>query len=227
MGAYTWSKTQEALAFLNNQDAAPFKNLSAADRTHRLVISGVLELPFGRNHAFLSHTNRAMELLVGGWSLNYIETIQTGTPVDLDGSAYATRDPRNGIEKSFNQYFNGCVQRADGSVTGPNASHSALVPCSNPAWTQINTSALGLRQTPFRASYVRSPIAPNADLSASKKFNITDRVAAQFRFETFNVTNTAIRGNPNMNPNSSQFGFVGISQSNQPRRVQLGFRALF
>ena len=36
-GAYTWSKTQEALAFLNNQDAAPFKNIGAQDRPQRLV----------------------------------------------------------------------------------------------------------------------------------------------------------------------------------------------
>jgi hypothetical protein len=39
---------------------------------------------------------------------------------------------------------------------------------------------------------IRNPWAPSADLSFSKRFNITDRYNAQFRFETFNVTNTAI-----------------------------------
>ena len=39
----------EALSFLNDQDAEPAKGeLSATDRPHRLVMSGVYQLPFGR-----------------------------------------------------------------------------------------------------------------------------------------------------------------------------------
>lgn len=32
LAVYTWSKTEEAVSYLNPQDAAPFKNIGAADR---------------------------------------------------------------------------------------------------------------------------------------------------------------------------------------------------
>lgn len=227
-GAYTWSKTLEAVSFLNSQDAAPFKNLSASDRPQRLVISGVYELPFGRGKMFAGQSNRAVELLIGGWQLNYIELIQSGQPTDLNGSAYLLQDPRLGVNKSFNTYFNNCVQQAVGnSSSQPNATNNGFVPCSNPAWKLTNGANLDLRSTPFRSGSIRNPWAPSADLSLSKRFNVTERYNGQFRFETFNVTNTAIRNNANTNPNSNQFGFVSISQSNIPRQVQLGFKLNF
>jgi hypothetical protein len=228
LGSYTWSKTEEAVAFLNNQDGAPFKNLSASDRPQRLVISGVYELPFGRGKMFGSGSNRAVELLIGGWQLNYIELIQSGQPTDLNSSASLLQDPRVGVNKSNNQYFNTCVQQINGTSLQPNAAHNGFnVPCSNPAWKLINSANLELRSAPFRSGYIRNPWAPSADLSFSKRFNITDRYNAQFRFETFNVTNTAIRNSANTNPTNNQFGFITVSQSNIPRQVQLGFKLNF
>ncbi|NUQ30446.1 MAG: carboxypeptidase regulatory-like domain-containing protein, partial [Acidobacteriaceae bacterium] len=223
MGAYTWSKTQEAVSYLNSQDAAPFKNISASDRPQRLVISGVWELPFGRGHHFGGHVNRPMELLIGGWQLNYIETIQSGAPASINSGAALIADPNIGGQKSNSNYFNSCVRQVNGTSLAPNSAHNGFVSCSNPAWQITNTSNLELRAAPFQSKYIRNPNAPLADLSFSKRFNITERYNAQFRFETFNVTNTAVRSGPNMTPTSNQFGFVAVSQSNIPRQMQLGF----
>lgn len=132
-----------------------------------------------------------------------------------------------GVDKSYNAYFNTCVMQLNGTSQQPNASHNGFVPCANPAWKLINSSNLDLRTTPFQAGYIRNPNAPLADLSLSKRFNITERYNAQFRFEAFNVTNTAIRNGPNTNPTSNQFGFINVSQSNIPRQVQLGFKFNF
>jgi hypothetical protein len=52
-------------------------------------------------------------------------------------------------------------------------------------------------------------------------------MSADFRFEAFNALNTVIRGNPNNDPNSTNFGLVSLGQSNYPRQVQLGFRFAF
>lgn len=115
LGAYTWSKTEEALSFLNNQDAAPFKNLSASDRPQRLVISSVYELPFGRGHRLGGNDSRPVEMLIGGWALNYIETIQSGAPTGLNGAAFPIRNPSEGVQKSYGEYFNTCVTQLNGT----------------------------------------------------------------------------------------------------------------
>ena len=43
---YTYSNL-DAINFLNGQDSKPVKELSASDRPHRAVLSGVYQLPFG------------------------------------------------------------------------------------------------------------------------------------------------------------------------------------
>lgn len=58
LGSYSWSRTEEALAFLNPQDASPFKNIGSQDRPQRFVVSAVYELPFGRGHELLANDNR-------------------------------------------------------------------------------------------------------------------------------------------------------------------------
>jgi|GEM_PF-238723 len=237
LGAYTWSKTIEALSFLNNQDAAPYKNIGSQDRPHRLVISAVYELPFGRGHKWFGNDNRMTELLVGGWMLNLVETIQSGTPTALNSGYRMLRDPRIGVNKSRFSAFNTCTRFADGSVRSPNAAFTSLVTgCGDPVWQQINSSAGELVSMPFQSGYIRNPNAPIGNLSASKKFKVTDTVNAQFRFEAFNFTNTYIPNGANTNPSSTNFGTSSVSssnaaapsgQSNIPRVVQMGVKVNF
>jgi len=138
------------------------------------VIS-VYELPFGHGHAFGARVNRPTELLIGGWQLNYIETMQSGAPTGLNGAAYPIQDPNTLVQKSFNTWFNPCVRQLNGTSLQPNPAPKGFVSCSNPAWQLINSANLDLRATPFQSGYIRDPNAPLADLSFSRRFNITDR----------------------------------------------------
>jgi hypothetical protein len=171
--------------------------------------------------------NRPTELLIGGWQLNYIETIQSGLPVGLNGAAYPIQDPQKGIQKSWNTWFNPCVQQLNGTSKMPNSTHNGFVSCTNPAWQLINSSNLDFRLTPFQGGYIRNQNAPNADLSLIKDLHFTERYTGQFRMEAFNVTNTAVRGGPNTSPTSTNFGYIAPSQSNISRQVQLGFKLNF
>lgn len=237
VGAYTWSKTIEALSFLNNQDAAPFKNIGAQDRPQRAVISAVYELPFGRGHKLLGNDNRWVELLVGGWQLNLVETLQSGTPVQPNSGYYLIGDPKAGVSRSRTTYFNTCTRFVDGTTRMPNGSNTAVnQTCSNPVWQQINSANLDLRQAAFQIGSIRNPSLPIGNLSASKRFKFTDTMNAQFRFEAFNFTNTYILNGPDMNPGNATFGTLSFAsskplqptgQSNLPRVVQLGFKFNF
>ncbi|UWZ86821.1 carboxypeptidase regulatory-like domain-containing protein [Occallatibacter riparius] len=232
MGSYTWSRTEEALAFLNPQDRAPHKNVGANDRPQRLVISALYELPFGHGHRLLGNASRPVELAVGGWQLNLIETIQSGTPVGLPSNANLIANP-TAASKSRQTWFNPCVQLAPSfdSKTGtytPGATTVQGQPSScAPVWQVINSSNLDYRGTGFYTSAIRNPGAPIADLSLIKSLNFTDRYNAQIRLEAFNVTNTWIPNGPNMNVTGSTFGTISNSQSNISRQVQLGFKFNF
>lgn len=214
VAAYTFSKNLESVAFLNNQDPRPTRNLTSSDRPHRLVLSGVYQLQFGRGKYFGKSVGRGWDRLIGGWEYNFIGTIQSGTPLDLPGNVDIIGNPA-ASNQSFNTWFNPCVVQQNGAALRPNTSHTKFdQPCSNPAWS-------------IRGPFVRNPWAKQWDMSLNKRFNITERYNAQFRFEAFNVFNTPIRGGPNTNPTDPNFGFVGPNQSNFPRQVQLGFKFNF
>jgi hypothetical protein len=235
MGAYTWSKSEEALSFLNPQDPAPKKNIGAVDRPQRLVISAVYELPFGRGHHFLANDNRGLELLVGGWQLNYIETIQSGTPVGLPSNANLLSDPSSNVSKSRQTWFNPCVQAAPtfntttGQYIAGGTYYQGKAATCTAAWQIINSANLDYRVSAFQTAAIRNPSAPIADLSVSKALKFTERYNAQVRLEAFNVTNTWIPNGPNttVSVTNTSFGLIPSSQSNINRQVQLGFKFLF
>jgi hypothetical protein len=210
--------------FVNSQDAAPTKMLSANDRTHRLVVSGVYQLPFGRWRRFGGQVGRPMEMLIGGWEYNFIGTMQSGSPMNYPGNVNLIGDPT--LENaSFGQYFNNCVQQLNGTSVQPNATRTAFTPCTNPAFAIRGPNTL--QTIPFRSSVLRNPWRPQWDMSLNKRFNFTEKTNFQFRLEAFNVFNTPILGGPDTNPTGLNFGFVAANQGNFPRNVQLGFKFNF
>lgn len=226
-GAYTWAKNLEAVSFLNDQDARPTRNLAATDRTHRFVLSGVYQFPFGRGRRFLGGAGRLANLAVGGWEYNWIGTLQSGTPLNLPGNYDLIGSLSPNAGQSYGQWFNTCELLANGTTRQPNAANTGFVTgCSNPAWLQRSDTTYTLRNTPFRGSY-RVPWSPQWDMSLNKKFFVREGINGEFRFETFNTFNTVIHNEPNNNPDSTQFGLVSIGQRNFPRQLQLGFKFNF
>ncbi|MDQ6699109.1 MAG: TonB-dependent receptor, partial [Acidobacteriota bacterium] len=79
--SYTWSKAMEATQFLNDGDPVPYRTIAAIDRTHRLVSSGIWELPFGRGKMLGANWNRVTNFVAGGWQLNGLMQRQSGAPL--------------------------------------------------------------------------------------------------------------------------------------------------
>jgi hypothetical protein len=73
---------------------------------------------------------------------------------------------------------------------------------------------------------LRGPGLVNLDLSIFRKFVITERVRAEFRFESFNFTNTPHFNNPGTAFGNPNFGQVTTAQADQ-RSIQFGLKLSF
>ena len=94
---YTYSKTlSDALDLLNGGSLGGFRapavpglgpmfDYGPADFDIRQVVhmSGTLDLPFGNNKRFLAGVSKPVNYLIGGWSTNFIVSLQGGQPITL------------------------------------------------------------------------------------------------------------------------------------------------
>ena len=70
--SYTWSKLMEARTYSNAGDPLPEKVISDQDRPHRIVITGIYELPFGRGKAFGGSWKGFGLRRISGWQVSGI-----------------------------------------------------------------------------------------------------------------------------------------------------------
>ena len=198
--SYTWSKTMEAVTYLNPQDTALSRELAAFDAPHRLVASGLYEFPVGPGRKWL-HRGLAAHL-VGGWEVNWTGTFQAGTPIPLP-DYYIYGDPRLSSGQSMNRWFN----------------------TSASIWVQRPPDTL--RTAKLNSPDIRRHTAPQLDLAVVRNFRLGEQEKFQFRASAFNATNTPLFDVPNTNPASPLFGVVPVTQRNLPRSIELGFRFAF
>ena len=101
-GSYTFSRLTEAVSLLNPTDPGLEHRRSRDDYPHRLVISGIYEVPVGRSRRFLTDARGLLDALVGGWQVQGIYQYQSGRPLAWGNVAYFG-DPdalRTNIESS-------------------------------------------------------------------------------------------------------------------------------
>jgi len=106
---YTWSKTMEAVAYLNDTDDIPEHIAPDIDRPRRITLATMYELPFGRGKRFGAGVNSVVNHVIGGWQLQAIYQGQSGPPLAFGNIIYnATyQDLRlSGSEQSVQRWFN-------------------------------------------------------------------------------------------------------------------------
>jgi hypothetical protein len=179
--AYTWSKAVGPAANDDTQplvQAVAYRYLNRAvlpfDRTQNLSLSGMWELPFGKGKRLVQ--SGFGSVLLGGWRTNAITTFMTGLPFSVSASGSSLNMP-------------GSMQRADQVLPdvqilgGIGSSASYFDPLAFRAVTQTRFGNAGFYS-------LRGPGAADLDLSISRDFPIKERMRLQFRFESFNLTNT-------------------------------------
>jgi len=198
--SYTVSKTMEQAAFRNPQDTALSRELTTFDTPQRLVLSGYYEFPIGPKKRWLN--SGITSHLIGGWQANWISVIQSGTPMSYP-DFQINGNPKLSSGQTLNRWFD--TTRA--------------------LWVQ--RAADTLRTAPLRSPNIRRHTAPNVDLSLNRDFLIREGHRMQLKVAGFNLSNTPVFGFPNTDPNSPLFGVVPITQINNTRGVEIGFRYFF
>jgi outer membrane receptor protein involved in Fe transport len=201
--SYTWSKSIDDVAtpFDIYSPMSVQRARSTFDRGHMLMASYIWELPFGRK------TTGWQRKLFQGWQISGISSLQAGNPLtpaistDRAGTGSATQRP---------------------NVTGALSTARQL---GN--WFSTSTfslPALGSLGNAGR-SIIPGPGINNWDFSFSKRTEIREHIALQFRGEFFNFFNHAQWSGVGTTFASGTFGQV--TSARDPRIGQLGLRLLF
>jgi hypothetical protein len=211
---YLESNTGGRIQNFNNLDSE--YSLSSYDVPHRVVVSFVLDLPFGKGRKFGSNADGFVGALISDWSLNGIYTYRTGYPMNIFSldtplttlfgtgrirpNVVSGCNPDLGSDQSYKKWFNTACFVAPGK------------------WE--------LGNAPRNYDVVRLDGVNNVDLSLGKAFTLPRGAKLDFRVEAFNLFNRTQFGPPNMQVGVAAFGTV-TSQQNKQRLIQLGLRLTF
>jgi hypothetical protein len=201
-------------------DRRPERSVGCQNAAHRTTGSAVWDLPVGRGKT-VNVTNSKLLWAAGGWQLNGIYTIQTGTPLFITGAnnGFATRPSTYG----------GYAMKSDRNAS---------------LWfdtTQFYNPPLYAAGNLGRTlSNVYTPGMVNANISVSKTFRASERVRTQLRFETFNTFNHVNLGKPNTTfapaatnntagPGGGNISalFGRITSARSPRQSQVALKLTF
>jgi Carboxypeptidase regulatory-like domain/TonB dependent receptor len=225
LASYTWSKLIERVSFLNPTDTEYEKRISSNDAPHRLVLSGIWELPFGKGRRWGTNWSGVTDAVLGGWQVQGIWQAQSGRPLELgnlyfngDPSTLRTRIDGSTVDAVFDTsgfYFTDALVRTNGVIDPAKQRNDPRI-----------RLAFNVRTFPSRLSGLRSQPLNLWDISLIKNFPFTERTRLQLRGEFLNAFNHPQFNNPILDPLSSNFGRV-TSQANLPRNVQLGIKLIF
>lgn len=204
---YTFSKMIEATGFLNDSDPAPERVVSDLDRTHRLALSGIYELPFGPGKHYLNRSNAMVRSLAAGWQVQAVWQFNTGAPLGF-GNALLVADirevalPRD--RRTLDAWFNTAAFNRNSA----------------------QQLAYNLRTLSTRFSGVRGPGVDVWDLSAVKNITFREKWRLQFRAEALNAMNHSNLANPNTQPTNTLFGKV-TATNGFPRYIHFGLKLIY
>ena len=198
------------------------RSLSSQDVPQRLVISYVLDLPFGHGKRYISNATGAVDKLVSGWGVDGVTVFQKGFPlVFTNGNPNYTTQFGGGSRPNF---VSGCSKGAPSGGLGNKLNEWFNTACFvSPAdFTFGNES----RTDPtLRGSGVN-----NFDFALFKRtqFGPDNRLGLEFRTEFFNLFNRTQFAPPNTSVGSANFGVVtSTAAGTNPRLIQFGLKFIF
>ncbi|HKM49119.1 MAG TPA: TonB-dependent receptor [Terriglobales bacterium] len=205
------------------------RSLSSQDISQRLVISYVLDLPFGKGKAYANSFNGIANGAVSGWGVDGITTFQRGFPLKISYSATTPLEGAGlGVANVRPDVVPGCdVKAGGGHITNWFNTNCFSKP---PDW--------GFGDEARVDPVLRGPGINNFDFAVFKRTKVTERLGIEFRTEFFNLFNhpyfsvpaTGFNGVPT-GPNSAGFGTISTTISagvaSPERLVQFALKFVF
>jgi len=219
--AYTWGKaidekSQASLGFHDGGGSRnPFhpeweKSRADFDITHRFVNSFSYTLPIGTGKRFGTQMNRVADLVIGGWELQGIQSVNTGTP--------RTVQSRN--------LSNGSGEGRPNVVAGV-----PLYPSNQSPDHWFNTDAFTFPEFGTYGNSGRNILTTatqvNIDMSLFKDFRIKEGAKLQFRSEFFNMINHPNFRSDSLNNRFDQAGGGTYSAAWPSRQIQFALKIIY
>jgi outer membrane receptor protein involved in Fe transport len=231
LASYTWSKTIDDVSSFNITGSAakpvagendlaqdPFnlaaeRGLSLFDARNRFVGSYEWALPFW------NHPHNWYESAFGGWQLDGIATLMSGTPFTVfDSNDVAAQGSAPEITGFSAQRPNliGAPNSGPRTVSAwiNNSAYQRLDPIANAG--QFGTEGRNVNIGPAYADW---------DFAALKNLKVTESKQFQFRAELFNVLNRTNFRLPDSDISSPTFNHILASEA--PRQVQFALKFMF
>jgi hypothetical protein len=203
--------------------------LANFDIRHVVHLSGGYELPFGKGKSYLNHGGFTNQVL-GGWSANWILTLQGGQPLGFachtgvssgpgcNDILIPGQDPKLGIKTQIlggNKYPTwvgnpGAFTQACllGGTPSALTSQGPSTSLKNAAGADC-VSVTGAAALGSKRDMIPGPGFHRLDFSVFKNFQFNERYSLSFRSEFYNIAN-----HPNFNqPNFGGNGVVAVPNS--------------
>jgi len=211
-------------AIQDNNNLQAERSLSSQDVPQRLVISYVLDLPFGQDRHFLTHIGHVLNGILGDWGMDGVTTFQRGFPLVF--SSGEVNDVTLFGAGSRPNLLPSCSKAA--SLSGLNRPRGWFNPAcfAAPADFTFGTE-------PRVDPTLRSDGVDNFDLAVFKRvlFGQQERAGFEFRVEFFNLLNRTQFAPPNTTccaRNNADFGVVtSTDPGTNPRLVQFASKLFF
>ena len=230
--AYTWSKIMTAGNIIDQVNGLIERKVANNDVPTAITLSGVFYVPVGRGKTLLTHTNRIVDAVVGGWEISPLYVYTQGNPWS-PGNNWNQIAPIGIARKELPfdgqhaykrlQGVTPCVAYYDNDGNLQHGPTYVAAGCTSPA--AIRTPNGYALQHNFAYWGVRVPANHQFDASISKNFAWNEKLRFQTRLDMFNLLNHPnwTRGYNN-DPSSKDWGSIQKGPqgpNNPPRDLQI------
>jgi len=213
LSAFTWShtidtRTEQADRWRDTHNTSLERGTSSGDVRLAYTLSALYELPLGQGKRWMN--SGPVKHVVGGWQVGGLLSLYSGLP--------------NDHTFNVNTQNNGGVVRGDW-VRNPNLPSGQR---TIDRWFDTGFVRAGVpgELTNAGRNLILGPGNRNLDFIVTRTFAMPwEGHRLQFRFESFNFTNTPNFGNPNTAVGTPAAGT--ITSADDPRRIQFALKYLF